>query len=65
MLRLPANPNGRVNLIALLERLGDLEINSLMVEGGAQIITSFLSERLVDHLILTIAPTLVGGLRRQ
>jgi riboflavin biosynthesis pyrimidine reductase len=38
-------------------------INSLMVEGGAQIITSFLTSRLVDQVILTIAPLLVGGLR--
>jgi GTP cyclohydrolase II len=34
-----------------------------MVEGGAQIITSFLAARLVDQLVLTIAPLLVGGLR--
>ena len=37
--------------------------NSLMVEGGAQIITSFLTSRLVDRVVLTIAPLLVGGLR--
>jgi 3,4-dihydroxy 2-butanone 4-phosphate synthase/GTP cyclohydrolase II len=63
VLRLPANARGQVNLAVLLERLGDLGVNSLMVEGGAGIITSFLSERLVDRMILTIAPTLVGGLR--
>jgi len=34
-----------------------------MVEGGARIITSFLAERLVDHIVLTVAPRLVGGLR--
>ena len=34
-----------------------------MVEGGTRIITSFLSERLVDSVVLTIAPTLLGGLR--
>ena len=34
-----------------------------MVEGGAQIITSFLGCRLVDQVVLTIAPLLVGGLR--
>ena len=62
VLRLPARTDGRVNLSVLLERLGDLAINNLMVEGGARIITSFLSEQLVDHLVVTIAPTLVGGL---
>lgn len=32
-----------------------------MVEGGARVIQSFLSERLVDALIVTTAPVLVGG----
>ena len=32
-----------------------------MVEGGARVIQSFLSDRLVDALIVTTAPVLVGG----
>jgi len=32
------------------------------VEGGASVITSFLTKRLVDHLVLTLAPVVVGGL---
>ena len=63
VLRLPMNARGHVNLTALLERLGALGINSVMVEGGARIITSFLAERLVDHIVLTVAPRLVGGIR--
>ena len=63
VLRLPMNARGQVNLTALLERLGALGIDSVMVEGGARIITSFLAERLVDHIVLTVAPRLVGGLR--
>jgi riboflavin biosynthesis pyrimidine reductase len=59
---LPMNARGQVNLTALLERLGALGITSVMVEGGARIITSFLAERLVDHIVLTVAPRLVGGL---
>ena len=55
--------NGWVDLAGLLEHLGSMGINSLMVEGGAQIITSFLASRLVDQVVLTIAPLLVGGLR--
>ena len=63
VLWLPPNARGQVDLAALLERLGQLGINSLMVEGGTRIITSFLSERLVDSVVLTIAPKLLGGLR--
>jgi GTP cyclohydrolase II len=55
--------NGWVDLGGLLTQLGSMGINSLMVEGGAQIITSFLTSRLVDQVVLTIAPLLVGGLR--
>jgi len=62
VMRLPANAQGEVDLVALLERLGESGINRLMVEGGAGIITSFLAEQLVDHLVLTVVPTIVGGL---
>jgi len=63
VLRLPPTANGWVDLTALLQHLGEMGVNSLMVEGGAQIITSFLAARLVDQVVLTIAPMLVGGLR--
>jgi 3,4-dihydroxy 2-butanone 4-phosphate synthase/GTP cyclohydrolase II len=62
VLRLPLNTHGQVKLVALLECLAELGIDSLMVEGGARIITSFLRERLADLLVLTISPMLVGGL---
>jgi 3,4-dihydroxy 2-butanone 4-phosphate synthase/GTP cyclohydrolase II len=62
VLRLPGQ-NGWVDLAALLDHLGATGVNHLMVEGGAQIITSFLTSRLVDQVVLTIAPLLVGGLR--
>jgi 3,4-dihydroxy 2-butanone 4-phosphate synthase/GTP cyclohydrolase II len=60
---LPTNQDGQVDLRTLLGRLFDLGIDRLMVEGGAQIITAFLKNDLVDHLVLTIAPVIVGGLR--
>jgi GTP cyclohydrolase II len=63
VLRLPSDSRGRICLPAMLERLRELGIKSLMVEGGARVITSFLSEQLVDHLILTVAPVFIGGVR--
>ena len=61
VLCLPHQPDGRVNLTALLTCLAGLGVNSLMVEGGAQIITAFVSAGLVDRVVITIAPILVGG----
>ena len=62
VLHLPPGEDGRVSLPALLGCLGEMGINSLMVEGGASVIASFLAQGLVDRLVLTIAPLLVGGL---
>ena len=62
LLELPEDEHHRIQLPALLERLAVLKINSLMVEGGARVITSFLSERLVDLIVLTIVPRFLGGL---
>jgi GTP cyclohydrolase II len=63
ILRFPAGRDGWVDLSALLSTLGAQGIKSLMVEGGSQVITNFLSSRLVDQLIITVAPLIVGGLR--
>ena len=60
---LPAEAPGRIDLEALLRELAARGISSLMVEGGAGVITSFLASRRVDQLVLTVAPTMVGGLR--
>jgi 3,4-dihydroxy 2-butanone 4-phosphate synthase/GTP cyclohydrolase II len=63
ILRLPPTSNGAVDLDALLKQLGECGIRSLMVEGGARIITSFLARQLANYLVLTMVPRLVGGVR--
>jgi 3,4-dihydroxy 2-butanone 4-phosphate synthase/GTP cyclohydrolase II len=61
ILRLPANAHNRVELGSLLQLLLEEGFQSVMVEGGAGVITSFLAEGLVDRLALTIAPDIIGG----
>jgi GTP cyclohydrolase II len=58
-----ATNDGRVDLAAILDVLGSRGISSLMVEGGAGIIRSFLEQRLVDQLVITVSPQLIGGTR--
>jgi riboflavin-specific deaminase-like protein len=53
--------SGRVDLHKMLRRLKDLDINTLMVEGGGEVIGAFLSNGLVDRLMLTIAPKMIDG----
>mmetsp|Transcript_8382 Transcript_8382/g.17068 ORF Transcript_8382/g.17068 Transcript_8382/m.17068 type:complete len:336 (-) Transcript_8382:180-1187(-) len=61
----PAVDGGvQVNLQDALRALrNECGIATLMVEGGAHVITEFLSHLLVDLLVVTIAPVLLGGIR--
>ncbi len=63
LLDLQPAQQGGVDLARLLECLAGLGVSTLMVEGGAQVITRFLAEGLVDWVSITIAPRFLGGLR--
>jgi GTP cyclohydrolase II len=54
-----AGPRG-VDLAGALRALRELGVASLLVEGGGRVITSFFAEKLVDRLVLGIAPTIMG-----
>lgn len=54
--------DGRIHLGSLMQWLADHAINSVMVEGGARVITSFIRHRLADMVVITISPRLLGGL---
>ena len=54
--------DGLLDLLDLMEILAHRRINSIMVEGGARVITSFAKLRLVDRFVVTVSPKLVGGL---
>jgi GTP cyclohydrolase II len=61
MFTLPANDAGQVSLPELMNVLHGEGIKSIMVEGGARVITGFLLAKLVDYLVLTISPQILGG----
>ncbi len=52
--------NGGISLPDLLGILGERNIASLLVEGGATTITSFLQAGLADKVIMIIAPKIIG-----
>jgi GTP cyclohydrolase II len=56
----PEPPWG-VSLAGTLALLRDAGVRSLLVEGGAAVITSFLRARLVDRLVVGIASTILGA----
>lgn len=60
VITLPADPCGRVSLPETLDLLGAREINELWVEAGPRLAGALLAQRLVDELILYVAPKLLG-----
>ena len=61
LLSLPADDHGRADLSALLAALGQRQITSLLVEGGGTVLESFFRARLVDKVVVFLAPLLIGG----
>ncbi len=56
----PPDKQGRVDIEKLLKILAEREVTSLLVEGGGEIITSFLRLNLADKIIAIIAPKILG-----
>jgi diaminohydroxyphosphoribosylaminopyrimidine deaminase / 5-amino-6-(5-phosphoribosylamino)uracil reductase len=57
--RVPRGEGG-LDLHAILQRLTEREVNELLLECGPTLAGAFLSQRLVDELVLYVAPKLLG-----
>lgn len=55
-----AVPHG-VNLKELFRRLGKMGFRKVLIEGGGELNWSILRLRLVDELVVTVAPKIAGG----
>lgn len=60
VLQLPSR-GGHVSLTHLLAILGQRGMTSAMVEGGGELNAAFFKAKLVNHVQLYVAPTLLGG----
>ena len=50
-----------VDLELVLDKLGELGVKKLMVEGGASVLWSFLSRKLFDEIKIYIGALIIGG----
>ena len=53
--------DGKVDLDALLDRLGERDIDSLLIEGGGCLNEAMFKSGLVNEVIVYLAPKVVGG----
>jgi diaminohydroxyphosphoribosylaminopyrimidine deaminase/5-amino-6-(5-phosphoribosylamino)uracil reductase len=56
--------DGRIDLAALLDRLGALECNEILVEAGPELAGAFLEDRRVDEFVLYVTPCVLGDTAR-
>lgn len=63
LLILPATREGWISLPDLVRVLQMEGVSRLMVEGGAKVISSFLVSHLVDCMVVTISPLILGGVQ--
>jgi len=61
---MPSESGVRLDLEALLDALGEREINEVLIEAGPTLAGAFVAARLVDELVLYMAPSLLGDSAR-
>lgn len=54
--------NGIMEFKDILKELANKEISSLLIEGGASVLSSILEQRLVNKIEMFLAPLIIGGL---
>lgn len=55
----------RVDLKDMIRKLGELKIDSILLEGGSQLNFSALNEGIVDKVQFYIAPKIIGGVNSK
>jgi len=65
VLRFPPNAAGEVDLVALLDLLGQRAVTSLLVEGGRSVHARFFEQGLVNKLQVYMAPAVIASLPKK
>jgi len=53
--------HNQIDIAALMEQLGAMEISSLLIEGGSQVLASAFSAGIIDKVQFFYAPKILGG----
>ncbi|MBI4596820.1 MAG: bifunctional diaminohydroxyphosphoribosylaminopyrimidine deaminase/5-amino-6-(5-phosphoribosylamino)uracil reductase RibD [Candidatus Omnitrophica bacterium] len=53
--------SSRVPLRRLFQQLAQRGVQSLLIEGGGEVLASALAERVVDRVLICVAPLIIGG----
>jgi diaminohydroxyphosphoribosylaminopyrimidine deaminase/5-amino-6-(5-phosphoribosylamino)uracil reductase len=61
IVQLSVGPDGRFSWENIWKFLGKMGLHSVLVEGGSTILSSLIRSKLVDEILIFVAPKLLGG----
>lgn len=61
LLKVASDLDKKIDLVDMLTKLWNLGIDSIYVEGGSELITSFLKQKLANYIQVFISPKIIGG----
>ncbi|MCI0453952.1 MAG: bifunctional diaminohydroxyphosphoribosylaminopyrimidine deaminase/5-amino-6-(5-phosphoribosylamino)uracil reductase RibD [Candidatus Dadabacteria bacterium] len=61
VLTIDLDKKGRINILKLVKKIGEMEIMSILIEGGSNVAASFLTKGMVDKIVFFYAPRIIGG----
>jgi diaminohydroxyphosphoribosylaminopyrimidine deaminase/5-amino-6-(5-phosphoribosylamino)uracil reductase len=53
--------DGRVSMVDLLQKLGKMGVQSLLLEGGSQLAGNMVQHGMIDELVFFVAPKIIGS----
>jgi len=60
ILRMQTNSDGLINPKELLQRLPEFGVQSLLIEGGSEVLSSFMQAGVIDEITVGYAPSIIG-----
>ncbi|RMH72994.1 MAG: RibD family protein [Gemmatimonadetes bacterium] len=65
VITVPATATGHVDVVEMVQRMPDLGIQQLLLEGGGILNFAMLRANLIDEIYLTLCPLVIGGATAQ
>ncbi len=59
--QIDADENNQISIPALLKKIAQAGLSSVLVEGGAEVTTSFLQKKMADEIVIAVAPKILGA----
>lgn len=61
VIEVESDDKGKLSIKKIMVKLGEMHFNSILIEGGSQLSSSFLREKMINQVVLFMAPIILGN----